>query len=298
MPGGAGCDPPAGPAAGAVKFAPWLVLQIYSAPADILAGQAATASGGLQHDSAGALTAGPFFAPVTAVFSAVPGHVTPTSVVTTADQRAQTAWPAGQPRPKRTCVQVDNQTVCLHFAPHAEVSLRVAKSAMPNPAHAGRPLTFRIVIANDGPADAFGVTVDDGLAPVLDGFAWTCVATAPPTRCSRASGTGSIRTTTADIAVGGTITYRLTGVLSPDASGQLSNRVNIIRPPGTMDPGCTPGCSAESDVSLLPVLPVTGPELMPQAAGGACLLAMGGLILLASRRRRRSQAANWRARAS
>lgn len=298
MPGGAGCDHPAGAATGEIKFGPWLVLQIHSAPADILAGQAATAFGGLQHDSAGALTGGPFFAPVTAVFSAVAGHVTPTSVVTTADLHAQTAWPAGQPRPERICVRVDNQTVCLHFAPLPEVSLRVAETAMPNPAHAGRPLTFRIAISNDGPADAFGVTVDDGLSSVLDGFAWTCVGTAPPTRCSRASGVGSIRTATADIAVGGTITYRLTGVLSPNASGRLSNTVSIIRPPGTMDPGCTPDCSAGTEVSLSPILPVTGPDLMPQAAGGVSLVAAGGLILLAGRRRRRSQLSDWRSRAS
>jgi hypothetical protein len=119
-------------------------------------------------------------------------------------------------------------------------------------------LTFRIGITNDGPADAFGVTVDDGLSSVLDGFAWTCVATAPPTRCSRASGVGSI----------------------------------------TVDPGCTPDCSAGTDVSLSPILPVTGPELMPQAAGGLSLVAVGGLILLASRRRKRSQVGNGRSVAS
>lgn len=261
MPDGTGCDHPAGTAADSVEFDPWLVLRLHSDPADILARQAATAFADLQHDSAGTLTAGPFFAPVTAHFSTISGHVTPASVVTTANLHAQTERPSGQPRPERICVQVDNQTVCLHFAPRPEVSLRVTKTTAPNPAQAGRPVTFTITITNGGPADAFGVTVDDSLAPVLAGFAWTCVASAPPSMCSHASGTGSISTTSADIAAGGTITYRLTGVLPADSSGQVSNTVSIDPPPGTTDPGCTPGCSAETEVSLspeLPTVPVTG----------------------------------------
>ena len=260
MPHGAGCDHPAGTAADKIEFDPWLVLRIHSAPADIPAGHAATIFADLRHDSAGALTAGPFFAPVIAKFSAKPGHVTPASVITTAELEAQTRWHSGQPRPKRICVQVDNQTVCLRFAPAPlpEVSLHVTKTAVPDPAQAGRPVTFTITIRNGGPADAFGVTVDDHLAPVLAGFAWTCVATAAPSRCSRAAGTGSISTASADIAAGGTIIYRLHGVLPADSSGQVFNKVRIVPPPGTRDRGCTPSCSAGVSVSWLPSVPVTG----------------------------------------
>ena len=125
MPAGTGCGHPAGTAVGNIEFTPWLVLRINSVPADILAGQAATIFADLQHDSAGALTSGPFFAPVTADFTATLGHVSPVSVLTTAALHARTNWPSGQPRPEQLCVRVDNQTVCLRFAVLPEVSLPV-----------------------------------------------------------------------------------------------------------------------------------------------------------------------------
>jgi Periplasmic copper-binding protein (NosD)/Domain of unknown function DUF11 len=258
MPDGAGCDHPAGTAAAAVGYHPWLVLKIRSVPADILAGQAAAIYADLRYDSAGALRAGPFFAPVYVRFSTTRGHVALSETLTSADLSAHTEWPSGQPRPERICVQVDNQEACLHFAAHPEVSLHATMTAVPNPAHAGRRATFTIPITNGGPADAFGVIVDDGLAPVLADFTWTCTATAPPSRCSRASGRGSIAATSADIAAGGTITYRLTGVISANATGYIHNTVRIIPPPGVTDHGCSPKCSASATVSLSPVVPVTG----------------------------------------
>jgi uncharacterized repeat protein (TIGR01451 family) len=290
MPDGAGCDHPAGTAAGRIDFGPWLVLRIHTLPADPLAGEAASVFADLRRGSNGAVTAGPFFAPVIARFTSAPGHLSPPSVLTNADLDAQTSWPAGQPRPEQICVQVDNQVVCLHFAAHPEVSLRVTKTAVPDPVAAGQPVTFTITVANGGPADAFGVTVDDGLSGAEAGFRWTCSASAPPSRCAAPSGTGSISTTSADIAADGAVTYTQTGEFPAGTSGQVTNSVRIVPPPGTTDAGCTPGCSAAVTVSWSPVLPVTGPDLMPQAGTGACLVATGGLLLLAGRRRKRRPA--------
>ena len=180
MPAGAGCDRLAGTAAGTVEFGPWLVLRIDSTPADILAGQEAKVVANLRHDSAGALAAGPFFAPVIVHFTTKPGHLVPVAVGTTADLFADTRWPAGQPRPGRFCARTDHQTVCLHFGPHPEVSLRVTATAFPDSGVAGQPITYTITVVNEGPADAFGVTVVDDLTRPLDGFTWTCTASAPP----------------------------------------------------------------------------------------------------------------------
>lgn len=133
MPGGAGCDHlasqalvqarasqaliPARTSQALVSFSPWLVLRIGSSPADILAGQGAVILSDLHYNSAGALTHGPFFAPVTAVFSATRGHVSLAGVLTTVLLHARTGWPAGQPRPEQICVRVDNQAECLVFPP-------------------------------------------------------------------------------------------------------------------------------------------------------------------------------------
>jgi uncharacterized repeat protein (TIGR01451 family) len=162
---------------------------------------------------------------------------------------------------------------------------------VPDPVAAGQPVTFTITVTNGGPADASGVAVDDGLAPAAAGFRWTCSASGPRSRCAAASGTGSISTTSAYIAAGGAVTYTLTGEFPANTSGQVTNSARIVPPPGTTDAGCTPGCSADVTVSWSPVLPETGPDLMPQAGAGAGLVATGGLLLLAGRPRKRRHAA-------
>ena len=207
------------------------MLRVGSTPADILAGQGAEVAANLRHDSTGALAAGPFFAPVIVHFATKTGHLLADTTDTTANLVADTRWPAGQPRPQRICASADHQTVCLHFGPHPTVSLRVTKTAVPDPGVAGQPITYTITVTNEGPADAFGVTVDDDLTPVLAGFTWTCTASAPPSRCARASGSGSIATTAVDIAVGGTVTFRVTGVLPAGSAGTANNTVTR-HPPG------------------------------------------------------------------
>jgi hypothetical protein len=185
MPSGAGCDRPAGTAADKIEFAPWLVLRIHSAPADILAGQEATVFSDLRHDSAGTLTTGQFFAPVTVHFTAVPGHLVPASVRTTSDLRAQTSWPSGQPRPEQICATVDNQTVCLHFPPLHEPGIKLDKASFPTRfGAAGEKITYTYTVTNTGNVTLHDVRVTDnrlGAVTCLDteltpGKSTTCEA--------------------------------------------------------------------------------------------------------------------------
>lgn len=180
-------------------------------------------------------------------------------------------------------------TITIH---PAHVSLHVTKTAFPNPAAAGQPVTFTITVSNGGPDNALGVTVDDALPASLSGFTWTCSASAAPSRCSRASGAGSISDSPVDVAAGGTVTFKVSGLLPADISGDLINDVTVTPAPGTISPDCTPGCSGSVTVPVGPALPVTGPDLLPEAAAGTGLIALGGLILLPTWRRRRRGAAS------
>jgi uncharacterized repeat protein (TIGR01451 family) len=121
------------------------------------------------------------------------------------------------------------------------VSLRVMKTASPVPVIPGKRLTYTLTVSNGGPARATGVRVTDELAADLRSFTWTCRASSG-SRCGRRAGTGSIHTR-ADIAAGGHVTYRITG-MTPDFLRSAKN-TGVARPPrGTVDPGCTPYCSA------------------------------------------------------
>jgi len=178
----------------------------------------------------------------------------------------------------------------------ARVSLHVTKTAFPNPAAAGQPVTFTITVFNGGPDNALGVTVHDGLPASLSGFTWTCSASAAPSRCSVTSGTGPISGTPVEIAARGTVTFKVSGVLPAHAGGQVINTVSVTPAPGTVSPDCTPDCSASVAVSVGPALPLTGPDLLPEAVGGTGLIALGGLILLPAWRRRRRVASGSRSR--
>lgn len=141
--------------------------------------------------------------------------------------------------------------------PEPHVSLHLTKTAMPNPARAGGPLTYTIKVTNGGPSDATGVRVQDPLAPPIRHFIWTCHA-GPGSKCHQASGSGPI-STTADVAAHGLVSYTLTGTLPRNTHGQVRNSATVTPPPGSLDPACTPDCRASVTVHWQqPVTVATG----------------------------------------
>jgi uncharacterized repeat protein (TIGR01451 family) len=174
-------------------------------------------------------------------------------------------------------------TITIH---PADVFLHVTKTAFPDPAAAGQPVTFTIMVLNGGPDTALGVTVHDQLPPAFTGFTWTCSATEAPSRCSRASGSGPISAAPVDIAARGTIVFRLHGTV-PAGFSSIRNTATVTPGPGTDD--MAPPADGEATVTdpVGPALPLTGPDLLPEVVRGTGLVALGGLILVPTLRRKR-----------
>ncbi|MFF2960908.1 right-handed parallel beta-helix repeat-containing protein [Streptomyces sp. NPDC057963] len=160
MPNGTGCDHVAGTAVGQIDFRPWLVLTIHSVPADIAAGQQAQITASLQNDSDGGTPAGPFFHPVLTTFTANPGVVTPSQVVTNALLHAITTWPAGQPRPELICAVIDHEKVCLNFEVTGSIALK-KRVVTPGPYTVGKKVQYSYTVTNTGSTDLHGVLVRD-----------------------------------------------------------------------------------------------------------------------------------------
>jgi len=108
--------------------------------------------------------------------------------------------------------------------------LSVTKAALPDPAMVGNPLTYTVMVANDGPTDATGVIVTDTLpADVTLGS-----VTSSQGGCTEASGTvicslGTLTNT-------GVIT--ITIVVTPTAAGIITNTVSVTGnepDPNTLD---------------------------------------------------------------
>jgi uncharacterized repeat protein (TIGR01451 family) len=147
--------------------------------------------------------------------------------------------------------------------PAPVVGLAVAKRVVPDPYVRGRRLAYTVTVSNSGPSDAFGARVNDPLPAGLagHGFTWTCRASAGSS-CA-ASGSGAINDVVA-IAVGGHLTYTVTGTVPPGTRGTLTETATVTPSSADTDQGCHPHCSATAldtraaAPPALPVVPVTG----------------------------------------
>ncbi len=133
------------------------------------------------------------------------------------------------------------------------VNLHVTKSETPDPYVPGKPLTYTVKVTNSGPGSVEGVTVSDPLPAALTtgGFKWTCAPSAGSS-CTP-SGSGGINDTKAAVAVGGTLTYTLTGTVPLATSGAVVNTATVTPPAGTEDPECTPSCTATAEDPTGPI---------------------------------------------
>src|SRR5262249_18374781 len=95
----------------------------------------------------------------------------------------------------------------------------------------GGTLTYSIEVTNIGIVTANGTRVIDAVPGGIDGFAWTCSATAGGV-CPNASGSGDIDETIAPLPVGGVVTYAITALVSTNPPATLPNTATATPPPG------------------------------------------------------------------
>lgn len=112
--------------------------------------------------------------------------------------------------------------------------LRIAKTVNPQQPVPGSPLTYTIVVTNDGPSPANGATVTDNVPNILTNVNWTCTASSGSS-CGSANGTGSI-SATVNLAVSGTATFTVTANVPAGANATIVNTASVAAPGGTTDP--------------------------------------------------------------
>ena len=144
--------------------------------------------------------------------------------------------------------------------PAPVVGLSVTKRVAPDPYVPGRRLAYVVRVSNSGPSEAFGARISDPLPAQLSGgaFTWRCKAT-PGSSCAK-SGSGAIHDIVT-IAVGGHLTYIVTGTVPPGARGTITDTATVTPSSADTDHGCRPHCSATArtiPAPAPPVVPVTG----------------------------------------
>src|SRR6266545_2262929 len=155
----------------------------------------------------------------------------PSSTTGSLTNTATVTVPPGMPDPNSS-----NNTATDQNPANITADLSITKTSSPNPYVPGQPLTYTIVVTNNGPSDVTGAAVSDPLPAALSGagFTWTCTATAPSS-CGVSSGSGNIATTV-NLVSGGTATFSLSGTVPSGTTGQFVNSATVTPPSGTNDP--------------------------------------------------------------
>lgn len=99
----------------------------------------------------------------------------------------------------------------------------------------GTPVTYTVVARNNGPVAVTGALITNMVPAQLTGVTWTCTGQNNGV-CGMANGTGALNTT-ANLPVGASVTYTVTGtIVAGTGTGLVNYLVNIAPPAPMMDP--------------------------------------------------------------
>ncbi|MET8980910.1 hypothetical protein ABZX85_35445 [Streptomyces sp. NPDC004539] len=129
-------------------------------------------------------------------------------------------------------------------APRTALTLTKAGSATSY--QPGQAFSYTVTLTNAGPSVAAGVSVADTLPLQNRNFRWTCAASSG-SACGAAGGSGDLADRPT-VAVGGTLTYVLSGNVTAGAHGQVTNTATVTVPSGTEDVNCRSTCTASVTV--------------------------------------------------
>ncbi len=114
-----------------------------------------------------------------------------------------------------------------------EVDLVITKSDSVDPVTAGTPLTYTIVVTNNGPDDATGVTIDDTLPAELTFIAGDVDGDS----AAVSEANGVVTASVGILAAGGSATLTITGSVASNARLTLNNTATVSSNENDLDPG-------------------------------------------------------------
>ncbi|AKJ08337.1 putative repeat protein (TIGR01451 family)/uncharacterized protein (TIGR03382 family) [Archangium gephyra] len=132
-----------------------------------------------------------------------------------------------------------------------------------------KPVHSVLTVTNHGPNAVTGASIDQDFPSDLTGISWTCTATGGAT-CPAASGTGNLHTT-ANLPVGGTVTYTVDARVVPGSgSGTLTQRASVSVPAGIQDPNG--GNNTAVDVNGIGTLHTVTVQKDPEGQGSGTVV--------------------------
>jgi uncharacterized repeat protein (TIGR01451 family) len=120
-----------------------------------------------------------------------------------------------------------------NFGELLAADLQITKTDNQTTTTPGAPLTYQIVVRNNGPNPVTNATVTDTFPASLTNVTWSCVG-AGGGNCDQPNGAGNINTTV-DLPVNATATFTVNATVSVSATGTIKNIANVATPPGIAD---------------------------------------------------------------
>ncbi len=147
--------------------------------------------------------------------------------------KAAVPAPLVEPTPgDNTASDVDGQDS------HAD--LRITKDDGVTLISAGQTLVYTVVAENVSPSDVIDALVTDPIPAEFDSWTWACSGvTGTASGCTPAPSSAADFSDTVNLPANSSITYTVTALVSPTASGTLINQATIAVPSGVTDDDLT-----------------------------------------------------------
>ena len=116
----------------------------------------------------------------------------------------------------------------------------------------GVPITYQIVVINDGPSNAVGFAIDDVVPAAITGVGASCVVTSGDGTCGIDNTAGNtVAFSGATLTAGSALTVTVTGTIDPAATGDLTNTATVTVPGGAGFTDPDPTSNTATDIDTL-----------------------------------------------
>ena len=159
-----------------------------------------------------------------------------------------------------------NNSATATTTPTGRADVSITKTVTPSLPVPGQPVTYTVVVTNNGPSVARSVTVEDPVPDALTGVTVTTGST--PNPCTVGAG-NLVTCDLGDLAPGATVTLTIVGDLPAGFTGDLVNTATVASPTDTTPGNNTATASGSTDPqadvtvtkSLSPASPVPGQDV-------------------------------------
>lgn len=126
-------------------------------------------------------------------------------------------------------------------------NLSITKTDYRYAALPGSTVTYTIVVTNGGPHAVTGASVTDDFPADFSSVSWTCTATSGST-CAGLINSGNSLSASLNLLNSGSATLTATAVLSPSATGSVSNTAAVSAPVNVTDPDLANNSATDTDI--------------------------------------------------